>query len=244
MKSSGLKRVDILTLFPGMFEGPLSQSLLGRARDRGLIDLRIRNLRDFSADDRHKTVDDRPYGGGAGMVLQPEPIFRAIKAIRASVSKDLLKNSKPYVIYLSPQGRVLNQKISLELAQRPWITLICGHYEGVDERIMDLVDEEVSIGDYVLTGGELPAMVLAEAIIRLVPGVVQQAESIANDSFQQGLLDHPHYTRPALWRGKKVPEVLLSGDHKKIRDWRTQQARGMTSKKRPDLLTTNSRRRI
>jgi tRNA (guanine37-N1)-methyltransferase len=232
MKLSSLKRVDIVTLFPAMFEGPMSQSLLGRARANHLIDVRIHNLRDYSTDDKHHKVDDRPYGGGAGMVLQAEPIHLAIKAVRASGKK----NGKPYVIYLSPQGRVLNQAAAAALVKKPWLVLVCGHYEGIDERAMSLIDEEISVGDYVLTGGELPAMVLADVVLRLVPGVVKESDSIANDSFQKRLLDHPHYTRPATWRKHEVPAVLLSGNHQKIEAWRAEQARAATKKKRPDLL--------
>jgi tRNA (guanine37-N1)-methyltransferase len=228
------RRLDILTLFPSMFDGPLTESLLGRASANGLIDLRIHDLRDFSTDPRHFKVDDRPYGGGAGMVLQVEPIYRALKHVRASASKGCPRQ-KPYVIYLSPQGRVLNQAGAQALSRRPWIVLLCGHYEGVDERILRWVNEEISIGDYVLTGGELPAMVLADTVLRLVPGVVKESESIQKDSFQDGQLDYPHYTRPALWRGQKVPAVLLSGHHEEIQRWRKKQAFAATSRKRPDL---------
>jgi tRNA (guanine37-N1)-methyltransferase len=230
MKRS-LHRVDILTAFPAMFDGPLTESLLGRARKRGLIDLRIHDLRDFTEDVRHRTIDDRPFGGGAGMVLQAEPVYRALKKIRASKKGP----GKPYVIFLSPQGSVLTQANAQTLSQKPWLILICGHYEGIDERLMRWIDAEISIGDYVLTGGELPAMVLADVVLRWVPGVVKEAESLRNDSFQQDRLDHPHYTRPALWRGQRVPAVLLSGDHEQIRAWRSEMARQTTLKKRPDL---------
>lgn len=232
MKTRSARRVDIVTLFPAMFDGPMTQSLMGRARERGLIDLRIHNLRDF-AEDRYRHVDDRPFGGGAGMVLQPEPLFKALKAIRASAKG----TQKPYVIYLSPQGRTLSQAVAKSLSRRPWIVLLCGHYEGIDERLMRWVDEEVSIGDYVLTGGELPAMVLADAVLRLVPGVVKEAASVEQDSFQENRLDHPHYTRPAIWRGMKVPNVLLSGDHAQIRAWRSKRSQEITLKKRPDLVS-------
>jgi tRNA (guanine37-N1)-methyltransferase len=236
MKASGLKRIDFVTLFPAMFEGPMTQSLLGRARKNGLLDIRVHNLRDYSADTRHHKVDDRPYGGGAGMVIQAEPIFKALQKIRSMKSKVLLKKHKPHVIYLSPQGNVLTQKRAQKLAQMPWVVMLCGHYEGLDERIMRSIDEEISIGDYVLTGGELPAMVVADAMMRWVPGVVKEADSIANDSFQNGLLDYPHYTRPALWRGQRVPAVLLSGHHEQIQTWRAKQSQQVTAKKRPDLL--------
>jgi len=232
MKARRSRRLDIITVFPGMFEGPLTESLLGRARDKGLIDLRIHNLRDFSADPRHKKVDDRPFGGGAGMVMQPEPLYRALRHIQAGrKGKD-----KPFVIYMSPQGAVLTQARAQTLSEKPWVVLICGHYEGIDERLMKWVDAEVSIGDYVLTGGELPAMILADVMLRLVPGVVKEVDSIRNDSFQGKQLDHPHYTRPAMWRGKRVPPVLLSGDHEQIRIWRSQQSQAATLKKRPDLM--------
>jgi tRNA (guanine37-N1)-methyltransferase len=231
MKTRRQRRVDVITAFPDMFEGPMTQSLLGRAQERGILDVRIHNLRDFTEDTRHRTVDDRPFGGGAGMVLQAEPIYRALKKIRASrKGKD-----KPFVIYMSPQGKVLTQAYAEDLSRKPWLVLICGHYEGIDERLMRWVDAEVSIGDYVLTGGELPAMVLADVVLRWVPGVVKEAESIRNDSFQGNQLDFPHYTRPAVWRGQRVPPVLLSGDHAQIRSWRSEQARQNTLKKRPDL---------
>jgi len=230
MKSSwkGLRRVDFLTLFPSMFEGPLSASLLGKARERALIDVRVHNLRDWSTDKKHHKMDDRPYGGGPGMVLQAEPIYRALKAVRG--------RRKTHVIYLSPQGQPLTQALVQKLAKYPSLVFLCGHYEGIDERAMSSVDTEISIGDYVLTGGELPAMVVADAMIRIVPGVVKEADSITNDSFQKNRLDYPHYTRPALWRGKKVPDVLLSGNHKTIAEWREKTAMAVTAKKRPDLL--------
>jgi len=236
MKARRLQRLDILTAFPGMFEGPLTQSLLGRARDNGLIDLRIHDIRDYSQDKRHRSIDDRPFGGGAGMVLQAEPIYQALKRVRAASKRQGRKGKeKPYVIYLSPQGSPLSQASAQTLSTKPWLILICGHYEGIDERLMRWVDAEVSIGDYVLTGGELPAMVLADVVVRLIPGVVKEADSIRNDSFQENQLDHPHYTRPATWRGQRVPAVLLSGNHELIRAWRSQQARETTLKKRPDL---------
>lgn len=233
-----LQRVDIVTLFPAMFEGPMSESLLGRARERGLIDLRIHNLRDYSADIRHRTVDDRPYGGGPGMVIQAEPVYQVLKAIKASG-----RGKAPHVIYLSPQGRLLGQQLAQALVQKPWLVLVCGHYEGIDERVMRWVDEEVSIGDYVLTGGELPAMVLADAVLRWVPGVVKEPGSLAEESFQKGALDFAHYTRPAVWRGQKVPAVLLSGNHQLIQEWRAKEALRATRKKRPDLLRKDLKRR-
>jgi tRNA (guanine37-N1)-methyltransferase len=221
----------------------MSESLLGRARKRRVIAVRIHNLRDWSAGDRHRTVDDRPYGGGPGMVLQAEPIFQALKALKAQGTKVFGKRIQPHVIALSPQGAVLTQARAQGLCRKTWLILLCGHYEGFDERVMRWVDEEISIGDYVLTGGELPAMVLAEAVLRWVPRVVKEPGSLEQESFQNGLLDYPHYTRPALWRGQKVPAVLLGGNHAAIRDWRGQQALKATRKKRPDLLSSLKTRR-
>jgi tRNA (guanine37-N1)-methyltransferase len=232
MKSRRLERLDFVSLFPAMFDGPMSESLIGKARERKLIDIRVHNLRDFSDDRKHRKVDDRPFGGGPGMVIRAEPVYRALKAIRAKGKKSL----RPHIIFVSPQGRLLTQKIAHHLAVKPWLILVCGHYEGLDERIMGLIDEEISIGDYVLTGGELPAMVIADAVVRLIPGVVKEAGSIARDSFQEGTLDYPHYTRPAVWRGKKVPAVLLSGHHGEIEFWRQRQSIAVTARKRPDLL--------
>lgn len=177
------------------------------------------------------------------MVIQAEPIFQALESIRADGAKGFGKMERPYVIYLSPQGRVLSQAGAARISRKPWVALLCGHYEGIDERAMTLVDEEVSVGDYVLTGGELPAMVLAEAVIRLIPGVVKEAGSLIEESFQSGRLDYPHYTRPSEWKGLKVPAVLLSGDHAAIRAWREKQALAATKKKRPDLLRVLSARR-
>jgi len=215
-----------------MFQGPLTESLLGRAQEMGRVDVRIHNLRDFSDDLRHKKVDDRSFGGGAGMVIQAEPIYKALTSLKSKGRR----KAKPFVIYLSPQGKCLTQAKAQALVKKPWVVLLCGHYEGIDERAMRFIDEEISIGDFVLTGGELPAMVLADAVMRFVPGVVKEESSIQNDSFQHGLLDYPHYTRPALWRGQRVPAVLLSGDHQKIQEWRQQQALAATRKKRPDML--------
>ncbi|HVO33692.1 MAG TPA: tRNA (guanosine(37)-N1)-methyltransferase TrmD [Elusimicrobiota bacterium] len=243
MKNSVLRRLDVITLFPKMFDGPLSESLLGRAQAAGIVRFEIYRLRDFSTDARRHKVDDRPYGGGAGMVLEAEPIYRALQAARQRGNRAGMR-SKPHVIYLSPQGRLLNQAVACELAGRSWIILLCGHYEGVDERVMRWVDEEVSIGDYVLTGGELPAMVLADTVVRLVPGVVKEAASILNDSFQEGRLDYPHYTRPAVWRGQKVPAVLVSGDHAKIKAWRESAAWRATEVKRPDLAVRRQTRTL
>ncbi len=221
-------RIDILTLFPGMFEGPFSESIIRRAVEEGRVQIFLHNIRDWAAD-RHRTVDDTPYGGGAGMVLKPDVLGQAITAVRA------LDRPAP-VILLTPQGRLLTQPLVAELAGRPRLILLCGHYEGVDERVRLLhVDEEVSIGDYVLTGGELPAMVLVDAVVRLLPGVLD-AESLAAESHQQGLLEHPHYTRPATYGGLGIPPVLLSGHHAEIARWRRREALRRTFWRRPDLL--------
>ncbi|MCG3204440.1 MAG: tRNA (guanine-N(1)-)-methyltransferase [Elusimicrobia bacterium] len=215
-----------------MFEGPLTESLMGRAQRAGLIELKIHNLRDWSDDERHQKVDDRPYGGGAGMVLRPEPIFRALKELQGTKKR----SDRPWIIFTSPQGEKFTQKMAEKLAKKKRMIVLCGHYEGIDERVMPLIDQEVSIGDFVLTGGELPAMVIIDALARLVPGVVGDPDSVKNESFSTGILDYPHYTRPSHWRGKKVPQALLSGNHKEIEKWRTQAAIRQTKKKRPSLL--------
>ncbi len=219
-------RIDVLTLFPGMFLGPLDESIIKRAREAGLLDLRVHQLRDY-AHDRHRTVDDRPFGGGPGMLLKPEPIFEAVET---------LANPRTHVILLSPGGRPFTQSIARELAQKPELLLISGHYEGFDERVREcLADDELSIGDYVLTNGSLPAMVIIDAVTRLLPGVLGHAESMEDESFSQGLLEYPQYTRPAEFRGMKVPEVLLSGNHAQIARWRNEQAQQRTTERRPDL---------
>jgi tRNA (guanine37-N1)-methyltransferase len=225
---------EVLTLFPGIIAGPLNESILKRGRDKGLLEITIRNIRDYT-DDKHKTADDSPYGGGAGMVLKPEPIFKAFEAMKADHPKDEF-----FTILLSPQGRVLNQRRAKQLSEEKCrIVLICGHYEAVDERVIQtLVDEELSIGDYVLTGGELAALVVIDTVARLLPGVLGDEESAYRDSFGDGLLDHPHYTRPAEFRGRKVPDVLLSGNHAEIERWRRREALRATLIKRPELLDT------
>jgi tRNA (guanine37-N1)-methyltransferase len=221
-------RIDVLTIFPGVFDGPLREGLLGRASAAGLIDVRIHDIRSFT-DDRHRQVDDTSFGGGPGMVLKPEPIFAAA---------DSLGEDDRRVILLSPAGRRLDQALVRELAAEPWLVFIAGRYEGVDERVVEgLPAEEISIGDYVLSGGEVPALVLLEAVTRLLPGVVGREESLRNDSFENGLLDHPHYTRPQVFRGLGVPEVLISGDHGAIERWRAEAALEKTKRNRPDLLT-------
>jgi tRNA (guanine37-N1)-methyltransferase len=221
-------RFDVLTLFPEMFEGPLGASLLKKARDKGLLDINLINLRDFTSD-KHKTADDSPYGGGAGMVMKVEPIAKAISKLK-------VKSNKVKMIFLCPTGKTLTQEKIISLSKEEHLILLCGHYEGVDERVRGLVDEEISIGDYVLTGGELPAMVLIDSIARHIPGIVKEEASVQNDSFFNGLLDHPSYTKPEEFDGKKVPEVLLSGHHAEIERWRRKEALRLTFYRRPDLL--------
>ena len=219
-------RVDVLTIFPGIFESPLRESLLGKAVNRGLLDVRVRDIRDHAEDRR--MVDDTSFGGGPGMVMKPEPVFAAVEALGDGPKRCIL---------LSPAGRPLDQRLARELATEPWLVLICGRYEGVDERVAEgLPAEEVSIGDYVLSGGELPALVLLEAVSRLVPGVVGREESLTRESFEDGVLDHPHYTRPREFRGMKVPDVLVSGDHAAVERWRREASREKTARNRPDLL--------
>ena len=220
-------KIDVLTLFPGMFAGPLDESIVGRARETGRLDLRIHNLRDYTHD-RHRTVDDRPFGGGPGMVLKPEPVYEAVEALAGVETR---------VILLTPSGRRFDQAVARELAQLPHLLLLCGSYEGVDERVQEaLVDDELSIGDYVLTNGALPAMVVIDAVTRLLPGVLGDDASSLDESFSHGLLEYPQYTRPAEFRGVPVPAVLLSGNHAEIARWRAEQSRRRTAGRRPDLL--------
>jgi tRNA (guanine37-N1)-methyltransferase len=221
-------RIDVVTILPGIFESPLRESLLGRAIGAGLLDVRVHDLRD-STSDKHRQVDDESYGGGPGMVLKPEPVFAAVESLGPGERRTLL---------LSPAGRRLDQALARELAGEPWLVLICGRYEGVDERVVEgLQAEEVSIGDYVVAGGELPALVVLEAVTRLVPGVIGREESHEQDSFgDDGVLDHPHYTRPAEFRGMRVPDTLLSGNHAEIERWRREAALEKTRRNRPDLL--------
>jgi tRNA (guanine37-N1)-methyltransferase len=220
-------KIDVLTLFPAMFAGPLDESIVKRAREAKLLDLKIHNLRDWTHD-RHKTVDDKPFGGGPGMLLKVEPLFEAIES---------LQREKTKVILLSPSGRKFSQEIARELSQEKDLLLVCGSYEGFDERVREaLADEELSIGDYVLTNGALPAMVVIDAVARLLSGVLGDDESSHDESFSAGLLEYPQYTRPAEFRGMKVPEVLLSGNHAEIEKWRREQAKLRTEKQRPDLL--------
>jgi tRNA (guanine37-N1)-methyltransferase len=221
-------RIDVLTIFPGIFESPLRESLLGKAIEKGVVDVRVHDIRDHTTD-KHRQVDDESYGGGPGMVMKPEPIFATVEALEPDPKRVLL---------LSPAGRRLDQALVRELAAEPWLVLVAGRYEGVDERVVEgLGAEEISIGDYVLSGGEVPALVVLEAVTRLVPGVIGRDESHERDSFgHDGLLDHPHYTRPPEFREMAVPEVLLSGDHAAIERWRREAAQEKTRRNRPDLL--------
>jgi tRNA (guanine37-N1)-methyltransferase len=221
---------DVITIFPAMVEAALAAGVGGRARERGLVDVKVRDLRDFT-DDRHRTVDDVPYGGGPGMVMKPEPLFRAVEAIAAE------RGAPSAVVLMTPQGRRFDQETARRLSRLERLVVICGRYEGVDERVAEsIVTDEISIGDYVLTGGELPALVVLDAVVRLVPGVVGDAESVEAESFADGLLDFPHYTRPASVRGREVPDVLLSGHHAEIARWRNEQRVERTKRRRPDLL--------
>lgn len=221
-------RIDVLTLFPEMLEGPFGHSIVRRAREAGVVDLRVHNFRDF-ATDRHHTVDDSPFGGGPGMVIKPEPVFAAVESLRESGASGPL-------IYLSPKGERLTQALARELSALPAFLLLCGRYEGLDQRVVDhLVDRELSIGDYVLSGGEPAAAVVVDAVVRLLPGALGDAASPEEESFSDGLLEYPHYTRPAVFRGWAVPEVLASGDHGAIRRWRREQAHSITAERRPDL---------
>jgi len=222
-------KVDILTLFPNMFSSPLRESILGKAIEKGLLQIQTLNVRDFTLD-KHQVVDDAPYGGGQGMVMKVEPIARAIESVKS-------QNRSAWIIYLTPQGKPFDQDLARRLSTRPHLVLLCGRYEGVDERARDLfVDEEISIGDYVLTGGELAAMVLIDAVSRFIPGVLGSDRSAEEDSFFNSLLEYPQYTRPVDFRGSRVPEVLLSGNHAAISVWRRREAIRRTSLRRPDLL--------
>ncbi|OBZ19524.1 tRNA (guanosine(37)-N1)-methyltransferase TrmD [Bacillus sp. FJAT-27264] len=250
-------RIDVLTLFPEMCEGVFGTSILGKAREKGIVALNAVNFRDFSGN-KHNTVDDTPYGGGGGMVLKPDPIFAAVEHVLAEATGSAVVSSehgnaaehsaeghtdqegtKPRIILMCPQGKTYTQQIAEELAQEEHLIFICGHYEGYDERIREhLVTDELSIGDYVLTGGELPAMTVIDSIVRLQPGALGNETSAVSDSFSTGLLEYPHYTRPAEFRGWKVPDILLSGHHANIETWRREQALQRTLERRPDLLET------
>jgi len=223
-------KIDILSLFPEYFKGPFDESIIGQARKKGIIEINLIDMRNY-AENRNRRVDDRPYGGGPGMVLMAQPVAKAIREARSPHS---------HVVYLSPQGSLLNAAKSRQLASYEHLILLCGHYEGVDERVLSTdVDEEISIGDYVLTNGCLPAIVLVDALVRFVPDVLGHESAAGEDSFETGIFDCPHYTRPELFEGQKVPEVLLSGNHKKIEEWRYQQALKKTRCVRPDLIANN-----
>lgn len=223
-------RIDFLTLFPEMCEAVMSESIIGRAREKGALEVHCHQIRDYTLN-KQKQVDDYPYGGGMGMVLFPQPIADCFRAVCEQVGE------RPHLVYMSPQGAVLTQQRAKELAQLPNLCILCGHYEGVDERVLDaLVDEQISIGDYVLTGGELPGLVLADCVARLTPGVLSDEECFTEESHYSGLLEYPQYTRPAEWEGRAVPEILLSGHHANIRKWRREQAVWRTFCHRPDML--------
>jgi len=240
-------RIDVLTLFPEMFEGPLSESIIKQAREKGLLKIALTNIRDF-AKDRHRTADDCQYGGGSGMVMKPEPIFEALENVLAPPSADTVAGgptpepieagttSEAVVVLLSARGRLLDHALAAELSREPRLVLVCGRYKGVDERVASLATHEVSIGDYVLTGGELAAMVLIDAVVRFVPGVLGDIESAETDSFFEGILGPPSYTRPEEYRGMSVPDVLVSGHHEMIRRWRRKEALKATRERRPELL--------
>lgn len=223
-------KIDIMTLFPEMCEAVLSESIIGRARKNGCVDIRCVNIRDFTAD-KHNRVDDAPYGGGMGMLMQTQPIYDCYQSLCENGEE------KPHLVYLSPQGQTLTQEKVKSLATKPHLVLLCGHYEGVDERILEeIVDEEISIGDYVLTGGELPALVVADSVCRMLPGVLPNDEAKELESHYNGLLEYPQYTRPPVWHEKEVPAVLLSGHHENIERWRREQSLLRTKMRRPDLL--------
>ena len=223
-------RIDILTLFPEMCESVLSDSIIGRARTAGAVEIHCHNIRDYTTD-KHGRVDDAPYGGGMGMIMSVQPIYDCYQTLFGSFEQ------KPHVIYMSPKGKTFNQKRACELAQKEHIVLLCGHYEGIDERVLEeIVDEEISIGDYVLTGGEMAAVVVTDAVSRMLPGVLSDDICFQDESHFAGLLEYPQYTRPAEWRGKKVPDVLLSGHHANIEKWRREQAILTTYNKRPEML--------
>lgn len=227
-------KIDILTLFPEMMESVLNTSIIGRAQTNGLLDIGVVNIRDFSSN-KHKSVDDYPFGGGEGMVMQAQPVFSALEHIQAKGNK---------IIYLSPKGQVFNQKKAIQLAQEERIVLLCGHYEGIDQRIIDhWITDEISIGDYVLTGGEIPAMVVVDAVARMVPGVLSSDACYENESIYSGLLEHPHYTRPRVYEGMEVPEILLSGNHGKIEEWRLFQSLKITEERRKDLYESYLRKK-
>ena len=230
--SHEMMKIDILTLFPEMFKGVFEESMIKIARERGIARIDIHDLREWT-EDRHRTVDDKPYGGGPGMVMKVEPVAKSLAELKEKARGD---GTAPKAILLTPQGEKLNQGLARQLARYDHYILLCGHYEGVDERVRSLVDMELSIGDYILTCGEIPAMVFCDAVIRLMPGVLGDAECLVDESFENGILEYPQYTRPSEYKGMKVPEVLLSGDEKKIKEWRREEAFKRTRQRRPDLL--------
>ena len=224
-------RFDVLTLFPDMVKGVLSESIVGRAQSGGLIEVKCHNIRDFTLD-KHRKTDDTPYGGGVGMVMSCQPIYDCYESVKKE-----LPSGKTRVIYMSPKGRIFNHSIAKELSEYDNLVFLCGHYEGVDQRVLDeIVDEEISIGDYVVTGGEIPACIVIDAVSRLVDGVLASSECYEGESVASGILEYPQYTKPREWRGREVPEILLSGDHKKIDRWRLEEAVKITGERRPDLL--------
>ncbi len=223
-------RFDVLTLFPDMFEAVLGDSMIGRAREKGLVDMNFINMRDYSAN-KHRQVDDYPYSGGGGMLISPIPVYNAYMSVAEKL------DYKPLTVYMSPQGRVFDQKTAIDLSEQKHIVIICGHYEGIDQRVLDeIVDMEISIGDFVLTGGEIPAMAVIDTVTRLIPGVLGAEDGFKNESHYNGLLEYPQYTRPPVWNGKEIPEVLVSGHHANIEKWKREQSLLMTMKKRPDML--------
>ena len=223
-------RFDVLTLFPDMFEAVLGDSMIGRAREKGLVDINFINMRNYSAN-KHRQVDDYPYSGGGGMLISPIPVYNAYMSVAEKL------DYKPLTIYMSPQGRVFDQKTAIDLSEQKHIVIICGHYEGIDQRVLDeIVDMEISIGDFVLTGGEIPAMAVIDTVTRLIPGVLGAEDGFKNESHYNGLLEYPQYTRPPIWNGKEIPEVLVSGHHANIEKWKREQSLLMTMKKRPDML--------
>lgn len=232
-------RIDILTIFPKMFDAVLGESIIKRAQEKGIVEINTIDLRLFSKD-KHRKVDDKPFGGGPGMIMNAEPFFEAVNYIRKKTKEQRLKTK---IILLTPKGRKLDQALALKLSKYEHMVLLCGHYEGIDERVSEhLVDDEVSLGDFVLTGGELPAMVIIDSVVRLLPGVLGDKDSSKDESFSESLLEYPHYTRPSDYNGIKVPKVLLSGDHEKIKEWRKKEAVKITRNKRPDLIKSSARR--
>lgn len=229
-------QIDIITLFPDMFTGPLTMSILKRAQENGSVTINLHQLRDHAID-KHGTVDDTPYGGGAGMVLRVDVIDKALASVIDKGKAKFGPNAKPFTLLMTPQGRVFNQNSARQLSECEWLILICGHYEGFDERVRTLVDQEISIGDFVLTGGELPAMVITDAVTRLLPGAIGKEASHQEESHENGLLEYPHYTRPDTYKGMPVPEILKSGNHAAIQNWRKAQSIEKTKKQRPDMMS-------